>query len=56
MMNILFKKGGNAECVQLLIEAGANVDLEDIKGQTPLFVANSLRKTDIMEARFLDNS
>ena len=31
--------GGHAECVEYLIKTGANVDLIDMKAQTPLFVA-----------------
>ncbi|KAK8382359.1 hypothetical protein O3P69_015353 [Scylla paramamosain] len=41
--------GGNQECVQLLVAAGANIELEDVKGQTPLFVATSQRKPIIMK-------
>lgn len=41
--------GGNQECVELLVAAGANIELEDVKGQTPLFVATSQRKPSIMK-------
>ncbi|XP_071517866.1 ankyrin repeat and SOCS box protein 1-like isoform X3 [Panulirus ornatus] len=41
--------GGNPECVKILLAAGANIELEDVKGQTPLFVATSQRKTEIMK-------
>lgn len=41
--------GGNQECVQLLVAAGANIELEDVKGQTPLFVATSQKKHSIMK-------
>lgn len=41
--------GGNQECVQLLVAAGANIELEDVKGQTPLFVATSQKKHYIMK-------
>ncbi|MPD02615.1 hypothetical protein E2C01_098209 [Portunus trituberculatus] len=45
----LGRGGGNQECVQLLVAAGANIELEDVKGQTPLFVATSQRKPIIMK-------
>ncbi|XP_066954520.1 ankyrin repeat and SOCS box protein 12-like [Macrobrachium rosenbergii] len=41
--------GASCECVELLLNAGAEIDLEDVKGQTPLFVATSCRKIDIMK-------
>ncbi|XP_068202000.1 ankyrin repeat and SOCS box protein 1-like [Palaemon carinicauda] len=41
--------GGNCECIELLLDAGAEIDLEDVKGQTPLFVATSCRKVAIMK-------
>lgn len=41
--------GGNQDCVQLLVGAGANIELEDVKGQTPLFVATSQKKPGIMK-------
>ncbi|XP_069991099.1 ankyrin repeat and SOCS box protein 12 [Penaeus vannamei] len=41
--------GGSVECAKVLIEAGADIELEDVKGQTPLFVATSTRKTELMK-------
>ncbi|CAL4119307.1 unnamed protein product, partial [Meganyctiphanes norvegica] len=42
--------GDSPECVQILLSAtGCNVDLEDVKGQTPLFVATSMRKLETMK-------
>ncbi|XP_064109584.1 ankyrin repeat and SOCS box protein 12-like [Macrobrachium nipponense] len=41
--------GASCECVELLLDAGAEIDLEDVKGQTPLFVATSCRKIAIMK-------
>lgn len=37
------------ECAKVLIEAGADIEQEDVKGQTPLFVATSTRKTELMK-------
>ena len=34
-------KGGNPECVRLLLEAKANVNAEDEKGVTPLLLAGT---------------
>ncbi|XP_076064660.1 ankyrin repeat and SOCS box protein 12-like isoform X2 [Oratosquilla oratoria] len=42
--------GDSLECVNVLLSARCDIDLEDIKGQTPLFVATSLRKAAIMRA------
>lgn len=41
--------GGSEECVRALVAAGADIELEDVKGQTPLFVATSQRKPEIMK-------
>ncbi|XP_045601120.2 ankyrin repeat and SOCS box protein 12 [Procambarus clarkii] len=41
--------GGNPDCVEVLVLAGADIELEDVKGQTPLFVATSQRKLEIMK-------
>ncbi|KAK7085652.1 Ankyrin Repeat [Halocaridina rubra] len=41
--------GGSCECIDDLLDAGAKIELEDVKGQTPLFVATSGRKLDIMK-------
>ncbi|KAG0718407.1 Ankyrin repeat and SOCS box protein 12 [Chionoecetes opilio] len=41
--------GGSEECVSVLVCAGASIELEDVKGQTPLFVATSQRKPNIMK-------
>ena len=46
---MLSVSGGNQECVQLLVAAGANIELEDVKGQSPLFVATSQKKPIIMK-------
>ena len=36
---IFFSSAGHLECVQMLVDHGAAVDLVDVKAQTPLFVA-----------------
>ncbi|XP_042203457.1 ankyrin repeat and SOCS box protein 12-like isoform X2 [Homarus americanus] len=41
--------GGNPECIEVLLSAGADIELEDVKGQTSLFVATSQRKLEIMK-------
>ncbi|XP_018022129.1 uncharacterized protein LOC108678266 [Hyalella azteca] len=41
--------GGNTACVKVLLEAGADVDAVDVKGQTPLFVAASLSHHHILK-------
>lgn len=41
--------GGNPVCAKLLLAAGANIELEDVKGQTPLFVATSARDAPMMK-------
>lgn len=46
---INYVTGGSVECAKVLIEAGADIELEDVKGQTPLFVATSTRKTELMK-------
>ena len=47
--------GGSCECIKILLDAGACIDLEDVKGQTPLFVATSGRKLDIMKVKYFRN-
>ncbi|KAK8745843.1 hypothetical protein OTU49_000045 [Cherax quadricarinatus] len=41
--------GGNPECVEVLVSAGADIELEDVKGQTPIFVATCQKKLEIMK-------
>lgn len=41
--------GGSEECVRALVVAGVDIELEDVKGQTPLFVATSQRRPEIMK-------
>ncbi|KAK4309916.1 hypothetical protein Pmani_018473 [Petrolisthes manimaculis] len=41
--------GGSEECVRALVAAGADIEMEDVKGQTSIFVATSQRKPEIMK-------
>lgn len=41
--------GGSQRCIKLLLAAGAEIDLVDVKGQTPLFVASNQKKLEIMK-------
>ena len=38
-VSCVFRAAGSLECVRCLLDHGAEVDMTDMKGQTPLFVA-----------------
>ncbi|XP_041372320.1 ankyrin repeat and SOCS box protein 1-like [Gigantopelta aegis] len=42
--------GGHTECVEILLREGANIDIPDVKAQTPLFVAVKNNHTETAHA------
>jgi ankyrin repeat protein len=42
-------RGGHREIVELLVERGANVDVEDVQGRTALMLAKENERSKIVD-------